>query len=126
MFEAFFEVLGELLIQVSIEILVELGLHSFKAPFERRPNPWLAAIGYVLFGAILGGTSLLIFPTHLTPAGPWRVVNLVLSPVAAGLIMTVFGAWRLRHGEIVFRIDRFSYGYLFALSLALTRYQFAA
>ena len=125
MFEIIFHVIGEFLLQAVIEMLVELGFHSLKEPFNRPPNPWLAALGYALFGAILGGASLLIFPDHLTPSGTWRLVNLILSPIAAGLLMAALGAWRARRGEAVFRIDRFSYGYLFALSLALVRYQFA-
>jgi hypothetical protein len=40
--------------------------------------------------------------------------------------MAAIGAWRARRGEPVLRIDRFAYGYLFALSLALVRFFFAA
>jgi hypothetical protein len=39
------EVLGELLLQAVLEVLVELGLHTAKAPFQKPPNPWLAAVG---------------------------------------------------------------------------------
>jgi hypothetical protein len=35
------------------------------------------------------------------------------------------GAWRARRGQQVLRIDRFAYGYLFALSLGLVRFYFA-
>lgn len=126
MFEIIFHVVGEFLLQAIIEMLVELGFHSVKEPFVRPPNPWLAAFGYAIFGAALGGASLLLFPDHLTPSGTWRLVNLILSPVAAGLLMAAFGAWRARRGETLFRIDRFSYGFLFALALALVRYRFAA
>jgi hypothetical protein len=34
--------------------------------------------------------------------------------------------WRARHGKPVLRIDRFAYGYLFALAFALVRFLFAA
>lgn len=40
--------------------------------------------------------------------------------------MTAMGAWRARRGEPVLRIDKFAYGYLFALSLAIVRFIFAA
>ncbi len=39
--------------------------------------------------------------------------------------MVALGARRAKRGEPLLRIDRFSYGYLFALSLALVRFNFA-
>jgi hypothetical protein len=125
MLEFLLQALGEFLLQVLGEALLELGLHSLAEPFRRPPNPWVAALGYSLFGAILGGLSLLVFPQHLTPAGPARIANLVLTPVAVGLCMGAMGAWRAGRGDPVLRIDRFSYGYLFALALALVRFNFA-
>ncbi|MCP5158958.1 MAG: hypothetical protein H6974_01065 [Gammaproteobacteria bacterium] len=126
MIEFLLELLGEFLLQVLGEALVELGLHSLAEPFRRPPNPWLAALGYGLFGALIGGLSLLIIPHHLISAGFSRIVNLVLTPVAVGVCMACFGAWRARRGDRVLRIDRFSYGYLFALALALVRFTCAA
>lgn len=125
MIEAIFEILGEFLLQVVGEALIELGFHSLAEPFQKPPNPWLAAIGYALFGAILGGLSLLAFPNNLVPE-PWRLMNLVATPFAVGGLMVAMGAWRARRGQPVLRIDRFAYGYLFALALALVRFFFAA
>ena len=82
-------------------------------------------MGYTLFGAILGGLSLLVFPDNLVPEA-WRIANLVLTPLAVGAMMAGMGVWRARRGQPVLRIDRFAYGYLFALSLALIRFFFAA
>lgn len=126
MLEGILQLIGELLLQAVVEILVEMGFHSLQEPFKKPPDPWLAAMGYAIFGATLGGVSLWLFPEHFTPPGIWRLLNLVFTPIAAGLLMMALGAWRARRGQVVFRIDRFSYGYLFALCLALVRYQFAA
>jgi hypothetical protein len=125
MLEFIFQLLGEFLLQVVGEALVEIGFHSLAEPFRRPPNPWLAAIGYAIFGAILGGISLLVFPNNLVPWS-WRVANLVATPIAVGGVMAVIGAWRARRGQSLLRIDRFSYGYLFALGIALVRFHFAA
>ena len=125
MLEFLFEILGEFLLQAVGEALLEIGLHALAAPFKRAPNPWLAALGYLLFGAVLGGLSLLLFPHYLV-AGPWRVLNLFLTPFAVGGLMVAMGHWRARHGEEVLRINRFVYGFLFAAALALVRYVFAA
>lgn len=125
MLEFIFEVLGEFLLQALGEALVEVGLHSLAEPFRRAPNPWMAALGYALFGAMLGALSLLVFPDYLVPP-PWRTANLFLTPFAVGGLMAAMGAWRARRGQPVLRIDRFLYGFLFAAALALVRHQFAA
>ena len=122
--EILFEILGEFLFQIVGEMLLELGLHSLAEPFRRQPNPWFAALGYALFGLAFGGLSLLAFP-HLLVAARFRLVNLLAAPVASGLVMGAMGAWRRRRGDDVLRIDRFSYGFLFALALALVRFRFA-
>lgn len=124
MLEFLIEIIGELLLQACIEFLGEIGLRSLAEPFRKPPNPWLAALGYFIFGALAGGISLLVFPTHLV-AEELRLANLVLTPIVVGLLMAALGAWRARHGQIILRIDRFSYGFLFALSLALVRFGFA-
>jgi len=125
MLEFLFEILGEFLLQVLGEALMEVGLHSLAEPFRRTPNPWLAAVGYALLGAALGGMSLLVFPDYLVATKSLRVANAALSPIAAGLCMAAIGAWRARRGQAVLRIDRFSYGYLFALAFGLVRFWFA-
>ncbi len=106
-------------------MLVELGLHSVAEPFRKRPNVWLAVLGYALLGAGLGALSLWAFPGHLTREGWPRLLNLVLTPVLAGLAMAWLGRWRARRGDPVLRIDRFAYGYLFALAVAVVRFNFA-
>ena len=120
------EVVGEFLLQLLIEALIEAGFHSLGEPFRRTPNPWLAALGFTLFGAALGGLSLFFFPAHLTPAGLPRLLNLLLTPVAVGLCMAWLGRQRERNGQTRLRIDRFWFGALFAFALGLVRYQFAA
>jgi len=124
MLEFLFEILGEFLLQAFGEALLEIGLHTLAEPFRRAPNPWQAALGYLLLGALLGGVSLLLFPHYLVPP-PWRIANLFLTPFAVGGLMVLMGHWRARHGEAVLRINRFVYGFLFAAALAVVRYAFA-
>ena len=124
MLELLFEVFGEFLLQAVGEVLFEVGLHSLAEPFRKRPNPWVAAIGYAFFGAVAGGLSLLVFHGNFASQS-WRIANLVVTPIAVGGMMALIGAIRSSRGQALFRIDRFAYGYLFALSLALIRYWFA-
>lgn len=100
MLELLIQFFGEFMLQAVGEVLLELGLHALAEPFRKTANPWLASVGYAIFGAVFGGLSLLAFP--------------------AGV-----GAWRARRGESLFRIDRFSYGFLFAGSLAAIRFKYA-
>ncbi len=125
MLEFLFEIVGEIVLQILFEALAELGLRSLAEPFRRPTNPWLAVFGYTLFGAAAGGLSLLAFPSHLVGSHGMRIANLIITPIAVGLLMCAVGAWRARRGEQLLRIDRFAYGYLFAVSLALVRFTFA-
>ena len=121
MLEFLFEVFGEFIVQILLEALAEAGLHAMAEPLRKPPNPWLAALGYLLFGTLVGGASVLVFPHNMVPE-PWRITNLLVTPVAAGVMMSALGAWRERRGQSRIRIDRFSYGYLFAFGLALVRF----
>ena len=95
-FEFLFSFLGEFVLQVLGEVFVEVGLHSLAEPFRKEPRPWLAAVGYVVFGAVIGGLSLLVFPHHLVASKGLRVANAALSPIVAGLSVAALGAWRAR------------------------------
>ena len=126
LFEFLFSFIGEFVLQVLGQLFIEVGLHSLAEPFRKQPKPWLAAVGYLIFGAVVGGLSLLVFPDYLVASKSLRVANAALSPIAAGLSMAAMGAWRARRGQAVLRIDKFSYGYLFALSMGLVRFWFAS
>ncbi|MES3024785.1 MAG: hypothetical protein V4857_24715 [Pseudomonadota bacterium] len=115
--------LAELLLNIVAEALVELGLRSAREPFRRpQPNPWLAAIGYCILGAAAGALSLWLFPIPFIGSQAGRIANLIATPLAAGAVMAAMGAWRRRRGEELLRIDRFAYGFLFALSMTVVRF----
>ncbi|MBL8482900.1 MAG: hypothetical protein JNJ60_11950 [Rhodocyclaceae bacterium] len=125
--EIIVQFIGELLLQVFGELIAELIGRSVKEPF-RRPepiNPWIAAIGYGVFGGIAGAISLWLLPSLFISAQWLRIVNLVLTPLIAGLVMERLGAWReLKHQKTI-RLDTFAYGFVFALSMALVRFIWA-
>jgi hypothetical protein len=103
---------------------MEIGWHSLAAPFRRSPNPYLATIGYVAFGAIAGALSVLAFPALMIASPAGRIVNVVLTPVVAGAAMAAIGSWRRRRDQPTILLDRFAYGYLFALVMALVRLRY--
>lgn len=118
------QLFGELLLQAFSGLIAEFIGRSVKEPF-RRPepvHPWLAAIGYLIFGAIAGAISLWLFPALFISDQWLRIVNLVLTPVMAGLMMERLGAWRERRDQKTIRLDTLSYGFMFALAMALVRF----
>jgi hypothetical protein len=126
LFELIFQLLSEFVLQVVVELLFEFGLQAFAEPFRKKPNPLVAALGYVFFGAALGALTLLLFPSSMVKVPILRWVNLVLTPVLVGLAMVVVGIWRRKHDQLELRINRFSYGFLFAFSVALVRFTWAS
>lgn len=62
------------------------------------------------------------FPERLLPPLPLSGVSLVLSPLAAGFVMKIFGDWRRRRGGDPSFLATFWGGALFAFSFALVRW----
>ncbi len=127
LFEILAGIFGEILLQIFGEALFELGFRGLVEAFNRRKqrNPFLAAIGYFIWGAIIGGISLLVFEHSLIQRKALRIMNLLIAPVLAGITMSVVGAFRKKRGQDLLRIDSFFYGFLFALGMAVVRYYFA-
>lgn len=115
-----FEIVVEFLLQLVGELLFEQGLHALKEPFQHRPNPWVAAIAYAFCGLLTGLVLNWMFPIHFVPP-TWRWANLLITPVLVGWVMVLVGRIREKRGDAVYRIDKFAYGYLFALTLAVVR-----
>jgi hypothetical protein len=126
MIEFLLEIFGEFFLQLFIEALAEAGLHAVADPLRRPVNPWLAALGYALLGVLLGALSLWLFPVHLIGNHTLRYLNLLITPAAVGLAMMALGMWRAQRGQTVVRLDRFTFGFLFAFALGVTRFVFGA
>jgi len=133
--EFLFELLFELLLQVVIEVLWWLGwqgvlllyflFRSVSEPFRApQANRGLTGMGYLIFGAAAGGFSLLPFPRILVRAEWGRWLNLVLTPLLAGSVMSLLDPLLRRRGRALSRREAFIYGMLFALAMAAVRFAF--
>ncbi|MCA9217944.1 MAG: hypothetical protein KDB27_32965 [Planctomycetales bacterium] len=122
-FELLVQFLGELLVQ----LLMELGFRAIAEPFrtDRPANVFLALAGYILMGLIGGQISLWLMPEHFIDSQALRRVNLVVTPILLGFVFEVVGKYRQNHGKEKRLLDRFSYGFSFALTMGLIRYAFA-
>ncbi len=120
--EIVFEIIFQIICEVFIQVLFELGFHSLIEPLKKRPNALLAGIGYSIFGAIAGGISLFFFKQLFVIDPNLRIVNLFVTPIFAGLAMSLLGRLREKNGREVIRLDKFTYGFVFAFAMALTRF----
>jgi len=125
LFEILFQFAGEILLQVVFELLAEIGVHSLGEPFKRPRNAVLSTIGFIVWGAIAGGISLLILPKSPISNLALRQLNLLLAPLAAGGIMMLVGRRRDKKGQSLVKLDRFGYAFVFALAMAIVRYIWA-
>lgn len=123
--ELLFEIFGEFILQFVFEALSEAGLHLFRKPARPGPSsPWLAIAGYALLGALCGALSLWLFPNFFIRSHVGRGISLVVTPLLAAAAMALVGAWRRKRGEELIRLDRFTYGYVFAFAMAAIRFSF--
>lgn len=119
-FEGVFYLLGELIVEVGFRSLGE----TIASRHER--NPILAGIGYAFLGTIVGGVSLLIFPEPFVRSERFHGINLLISPVLAGLGMAGLGWLLERSGRRRLRLDSFLFGFIFALPMAIVRFLYTS
>jgi hypothetical protein len=55
-----------------------------------------------------------------------RLLNLIATPIALGLLMTLIGKFRTRNGQDLVRLDQFGYAFVFAFAMAFVRFVWAA
>jgi hypothetical protein len=116
----------EALLDYVLAALADLLLRALGAVFEdsKPQNPALAYLGYWLFGVILGGISLALFPRPLVHPSNVHGISLLVSPVLVGLLMAATGAILRRRQKTVTQLESFKYGFSFAFGLALVRFLF--
>ena len=120
------QVLIDLLGQVVLEILWELGSATYKAMYERpNRNIVVASLGYLLVGVALGAASLFVWPARVFEPGPIPGLSLILSPLGAGLAMHAWGEYRRSRGHVTTSLATFPGGAAFALGTALVRFLWA-
>ena len=126
------EFLLELLLQFVGEFLgqliFELGFRGLVEPFrtDRPTNAILAVIGYMCMGLIGGMISLWIVPNHVIALTVLRYFNVAATPILLGFVFELLGRRREKGGERKWLLDRFSYGFSFALTMSLVRLVFAS
>jgi hypothetical protein len=122
-FEILIQLIEEIILQLAVNALFELGVRRVRPALKREPgNPYFAALGYILLGVATGGISLLMFPRHMIQVQWLKLLSLAAVPAASGVAMSLVGRLRRRQGKELIRLDSFMYGFLFALAMTLIRF----
>lgn len=118
--EIFFEAAFEFV----VESLGSLVLRGVAMVFETSEfkNPLQACIGYAFFGGVAGGLSLLFFPHPLVHPSRVPGLSVIISPVLAGLGMSLVGSTLRKRNKKAMQIESFSYGFAFAFGMAIIRF----
>ena len=130
------EIIFELLFQLFLELIfhglfevfgngVRRGLTSVPRKDDTPFDPLLEVSLYALMGAIAGGISLWLVPLHLLKSPALQVLSLAITPIILGFLFEGFGRWKTNNDKPRYLVDRFSYGFTFALTMGLIRFFFA-
>ena len=117
-------ILTELILQVIVQLLIELGFHSIGETLldKKDRNPLIAFIGYLFLGVLIGGISVGFFPELMIDSPSLALANLVITPILIGLMMSTIGSFLNKRAKRRLRLETFSYGFVFAFSVAMVRY----
>jgi len=118
LFEAFFELLGVLLADLSVRFV------NRSKTDAKDPSAVLAAAAYSSFGVVAGVVSVWLIPHRLFPVSRFHGISLLISPLVTGLAMSQIGILLRQRGKRRIRIESFGYGFAFALWMAIIRFFF--
>ena len=121
--ELIVNIIGAIIGLIDFIMFLEVASKVFTEPFnnDKKFSPFLAGVGYFCYGVLIGALSLLI-PKLLTIPQWVRQINLIVSPLMCGLLMQLYGNYRKNSGKKPIRLTTFTYGFLFAFAMVLTRY----
>ena len=126
--EFLLELFLEFLLQIIGEVFIDVILHAAsRFTWVRRTlNALLTAIMYFGLGLFIGWFSIWIFPKAFIRSSTLHGISLLITPVLAGFTMSAIGWIRVRRGNLLIRLESFSYGFIFAFAMALIRLLFTA
>jgi hypothetical protein len=124
--EMFLEIFFEAAFEFAAEFFGAFIWRGVAAVFDTSEfkNPLLACIGYVFLGGVAGGLSLPFFPHPMVHPSRVPGLSVVISPVLAGLGMSMVGTALRKRNKKAMQIESFGYGFAFAFGMALVRFLF--
>ena len=119
--EAFFEYVLVAIFDLCWRVLKELFNPTLPNALPTQHLGGQASIAYGVFGFAAGCVSLVFFPHPLVRPSRIHGINLLVSPVIAGIMMSLTGAFFRRKEKTVLELESFGYGFAFAFGIALAR-----
>ena len=121
---AILEIVGEALLEFGAAVVADALSRTFRRSLIgfHRMGPVLSGILFALLGCGAGLLSLGAFPHPIFGRRGFHGVSLLISPIAAGLGLALFGSMLQRRGVWRTRIETFRYGFVFALAMAIVRF----
>lgn len=116
----------ELLLEIAAEFILDVVLRSMGELLAEliESVPFVTGIGVVVLGLASGAISLHFFPHPLVHPAKIHGISLIISPLIAGLVMSLAGRLLRRRGKRTVPIESFGYGFAFAFSMAAVRLLF--
>jgi len=95
MLDAMLELVVEVVLEFISQLLIEIGFEWIAECFHRRAtlSTVLAFIAIPLFGGFIGLILSNTFPQRIVPGPTVPGISLLLSPLATGMVMKLFGDW---------------------------------
>jgi hypothetical protein len=120
----FFEVVGEFLITIIIEIIGDAFFWFIPEKSSSKFYKFFIGWLFAFVGLILGGVSTIAIPNLLIHSEILQILNIVLTPILVGILLSHWGKSRAMKEKRIGKIDKFYYGYTFALMITLSRFIF--
>ena len=128
MFEVLFELLFEFFGEFVLQILFEFFGGAFKAGWYKltgrdKPVTAIQEVAWaIITGCVAGAITVWLFPVLAIRLHWLQILNLLVAPVVAGLLVERVRAWQ--DSRQAFSLPVFAYAALFGLTFALTRWLF--
>lgn len=114
----FIGILIEFISELVIQLVFSLGFRRVNDIFRHY------LVTSVLFGMISGFVSLIFFEEVLITETYLRVLNLLVTPVLLGGIMSLIGKIYDKYGLTHSTLDNFIAGFSFGMAMTLVRFAF--
>ncbi len=120
-----------IVIQFLVEFVVDVVANlPFDWPSRNRTAPDRNSVAgecvlWLLLGAALAGASLLIFPRTMITLPALRIANVVLAPLASGLLSLFLAQRRARNNPNLIPRNQFWRAFWFTVGVVLVRFAYA-
>lgn len=114
--EFLFQFIFEILLQIVVEGIFSVAMGRIAAN-----RPVIRAVLFLVLGAIAGGLSLLLFPSHIISLPLLRYAAVILVPVIIGYVMAEIGNRREKRGQEPRGLEHFVSGWGFAFAFGAVR-----